>query len=272
MPVTRMVALGSSFAAGPGIEPLADAAAGRSERNFPHLVAEALGAALIDATVSGATSETILRVPQRRGRRRFMPQIESIDPRRGVDLVTITSGGNDLGYLAAVLRAATANRLAARRVAAPLARLLREDRAPVRDEQVEQATRGLTAVVEAVRQRAPHARILLVDYLTIVGPETRPSAAVPFTVPQLDRIRTTAERLAGVFREAARRSGAELVTVSDVSESHALDAADPWVNGLRLRFPFRELGSSFHPNAAGMAAVSQAVLLHLAAPEGRAEG
>src|SRR3569623_115027 len=61
----HLVALGSSFAAGPGIEPVADAGAMRAARNYPHLLAERLGAELTDLTVSGATTGTILSKAQR---------------------------------------------------------------------------------------------------------------------------------------------------------------------------------------------------------------
>src|SRR3954470_1574461 len=57
--IRRIAALGSSYAAGPGIEPVADRRAHRSARNYPQLLAERLGAALTDLTVSGATTETI---------------------------------------------------------------------------------------------------------------------------------------------------------------------------------------------------------------------
>ena len=263
MSITRVVALGSSFAAGPGIPPVADAAALRSRRNYPNLVATALGASLIDATVSGATTDTILRTPQRRGLRRFPPQIESIRTGSEVDLVTITAGGNDLGYLASLLRAGLANRLSSRAITAPLGRRLRGSGATaVPADQVERAADGLAAIVAAVAERVPRARILLVDYLTIVGPGTRPSDAVPFTQEELERFRSTAAQLVAAFQRAEQRSVAELVRVSELSQSHALDAREPWVNGLR---PFRELSSSFHPNAPGMRAVADAVLRHLGA-------
>jgi hypothetical protein len=55
MSYRHLVALGSSFAAGPGIEPIADRGAMRSARNYPHVLAEHFGAQLTDLTVSGAT-------------------------------------------------------------------------------------------------------------------------------------------------------------------------------------------------------------------------
>ena len=65
---SRYVAMGSSFAAGPGIAPRASASprrAGRSAGNHAHLVASALGLDLHDVTYSGATTSDILR-PERR--------------------------------------------------------------------------------------------------------------------------------------------------------------------------------------------------------------
>ena len=61
--MTRYVALGSSMAAGPGIQPTvagSPLAAGRSTRNYPHLVANARNLDLVDVTFSGATTAHLL--------------------------------------------------------------------------------------------------------------------------------------------------------------------------------------------------------------------
>src|SRR3954471_24449688 len=65
MTYRRYVALHSSYAASPGIDPVIDRAAGRSGRNYPHLPAHVLCAELTDATVGGATTATILETHQR---------------------------------------------------------------------------------------------------------------------------------------------------------------------------------------------------------------
>jgi len=60
----RYVAMGSSFAAGPGIGqrvPGSPRAAGRSTGNYAHLVARRLGLDLDDVTFSGATTQDMLR-------------------------------------------------------------------------------------------------------------------------------------------------------------------------------------------------------------------
>src|SRR5271155_3280603 len=93
---SRYVAMGSSFAAGPGLTPRAPVSprrAGRSAGNYAHLVAGALGLDLHDMTSSGATTGDILQ-PSAGGQR---AQLDAVTP--ATRLVTITAGGNDVGYL-----------------------------------------------------------------------------------------------------------------------------------------------------------------------------
>src|SRR5947208_9857129 len=85
------------MAAGPGIPPVVHRKAMRSGRNYPHQLAEALGLRLIDATVSGATTENVLRTRQKTLLGSVPPQLEELVPEAA--LVTITIGGNDLGYI-----------------------------------------------------------------------------------------------------------------------------------------------------------------------------
>ena len=64
MTVLHIAALGSSFAAGPAIEPIVDTTARRSSNNYAHLTAAALDAKLTDLTSSGATLLNVLSQPQ----------------------------------------------------------------------------------------------------------------------------------------------------------------------------------------------------------------
>ena len=92
-----IAAMGSSFAAGPGIEPISDPTAVRSERNYPHQLAERLGARLVDLTVSGATTANILDTAQQMvSGHVYPPQIDGVPA--DADVVTITAGGNDLQF------------------------------------------------------------------------------------------------------------------------------------------------------------------------------
>jgi lysophospholipase L1-like esterase len=253
-------ALGSSFAAGPGIEPIVDVSAMRSGNNYPRQLARLLQADLTDLTVSGATTATILHQPQTTvWGTEFPPQLDGLpDP---VDLVTVTAGGNDLQYMAAMLFTAW-NRVdpggpMATLIGAELADALRAPSPAL----VERTAAGLTQIVTRIRARAPRARVLLVDYLTIIGPTTEPAPGVPFDTGEIDTFRAIQTALETAYQAAAEHSRAELVRVSAISRDHALGSPHPWI------FPFAPdpaAAGSFHPNAAGMAAVAAAVAAALA--------
>src|SRR3954469_4529470 len=89
-------AIGSSFAAGPGIpspQPSSPAGCARSTNNYPSVLARELGVGLIDATCSGPTPANVVTTPQS-GQ---PPQADQVTA--GTRLVTVTIGGNDVDYL-----------------------------------------------------------------------------------------------------------------------------------------------------------------------------
>jgi lysophospholipase L1-like esterase len=244
---------------------MADANAMRSSRNYAHLLAEALGARLTDLTIGGATTATILDTPQRLGLRRFPPQIDGLP--RDADLVTITAGGNDLRFAASLLKAGWAGWFAQHALTRSLGRRWSAGVVPpIGPEDVERAASGLARVVDGVRARVPSARILLVDYLTIVGAETVPAENVPLDAATIAGFRQVGLQLDQAFATAAQRSGAELVRISALSASHALGSPEPWVVGFAPTF--RGI-TAFHPTAAGMQAIAGALASYL---DGRAPG
>jgi lysophospholipase L1-like esterase len=256
----HLVALGSSYAAGPGLPPVVEKAAMRSGVNYAHQLADRLDARLTDLTVSGATTATIASQAQRTLRgKTFPPQVHGVPD--DADLVTVTAGGNDMNYIGTLLRLALAGRLRGRLRAWPVGAVLAGPSAPVvAPAAMDSAVAGLLRIVRAVRSRAPQARILLVDYLTVIGPDTTPGPSVPLTTEQLAALRGIKAQLDAVFESAADQSGAELVRASALSVEHALGAPDPWVFGLES---LRRLPASFHPNAAGMGAVAAEIHRHL---------
>jgi lysophospholipase L1-like esterase len=94
-PGARYVAIGSSYAAGFGIRPLepGSGACGRSEVDYPHLVAAKLRLQLDDVSCGGAVTANALDTPQGSTR----PQIDAVTPQ--TRLVTLTIGGNDVNYV-----------------------------------------------------------------------------------------------------------------------------------------------------------------------------
>ncbi|NDJ91701.1 SGNH/GDSL hydrolase family protein [Mycolicibacter kumamotonensis] len=251
--MNRYVALGSSMAAGPGIRPgvaAAPRAARRSTRNYPHLVANALNFELVDVTFSGATTAHLLTERQHGA----TPQIEALDGSE--TLVTITIGGNDVGYVP-LLMAATLPRVT--RLLPTIGALLDRDK---RQQALDEVQGALRAVGTAVRQRAPRARVIFVDYLTLLPPAGIRAGGLPEHVVELAR--HVADELERHTATAAAATGAEIVRAGQASREHHPWSAQPWTVGAGLPLPWRPW--PFHPNAAGMAAVADMVTARLAGP------
>lgn len=247
-----LAAVGSSFAAGPNIEPHADPSVGRSAKNYPHQLAELLGSQLVDLTVVGATTANIIDVPQQMfdGSTR-PPQLDGLPAE--ADLVTITAGGNDLQFLGAMLYTAWTHQDPAGQMTELLRPMLPDGIPAPTEVSVELATSGLVSIVGHVRDRAKAARVVLVDYLTILDPVVS-GVATTFTSEEVARFLEIQTALASCFVDAAGRTGADLVQASALSVDHALGSDAPWVQSFHL--DFMESGASFHPNAEGMAAVA----------------
>ncbi|GAB2649944.1 SGNH/GDSL hydrolase family protein [Kribbella swartbergensis] len=234
-----------------------DRPAGRSGGNYPHLVAAELGLDLVDVTYSGATTANLLDTPQDAA----PPQLEAVGP--GTALVTITAGGNDLEYVGTFHRGSMLNTLAkpATLLGRRVANRIRARVSYLKDDTAYQAvTDSLVRVVERAREQAPSARILLVDYLTLVGPGTRPRLDVPLNEEQLPSIAMMADGLAAAFAKAAAATGVDLIAASAASRDHGIGSAEPWTTGFSLRPPGLGGFVPYHPNAAGMRAVADLIV------------
>lgn len=229
----------------------------RSALNYPHLVAAGLGAVLTDLTFSGATTATVLSDDQPTADgSTYPPQMLGLPG--NADLVTVTAGGNDLQFIGSMMFAAVTR-------AEPDNPLLPGMRGTFRDgipeptaSRVATAADGLSRIVDRVREKAPGARVLLVDYLTVVTDATERSSEAPFTPAELAVILRIQGAVADAFTTAAKRTGADFVRASALSTGHGIGSRDPWVFGFRT--PERASPASFHPNAAGMRAVADEIL------------
>jgi lysophospholipase L1-like esterase len=252
---SRYVAMGSSFAAGPGLPsrvPGSPRRAGRSSGNYAHLVARALGLDLHDVTFSGATTSDILR-PSAAGQPAQLDAVTS-----ATELVTITAGGNDVGYLPRLTLASLPWPL---RVLPPVtARVNALGDTHATDERFGQLERNLAALAGRLRDRAPACRVLVVDYLSILPPDgPAPSPPPPAGLTAWGR--AIATRLAATTQAAAGTAGWTYVGASAASADHHAWSGAPWTRRFHLSL---RGGAPYHPNAAGMAAVAELVLAALA--------
>jgi lysophospholipase L1-like esterase len=257
---SRYVAMGSSFAAGPGLPsrvPGSPRRAGRSTGNYAHLVARALALDLHDVTFSGATTSDILSSSVA-GR---PAQLDAVTPATG--LITITAGGNDVGLVPRL----TLTSLPWPLRALPPLRDRVDDLGDARgtDRRFAALGENFAAIGRRLHDLAPACRVVLVDYLTILPPDGRDTGGRP-PAGIAEWGRATADRLAVATRAAAAAAGWDYVAASTASADHHAWSATPWT---RRFHPSLRGGAPFHPNAAGMAAVADLVLAALGGPGGR---
>lgn len=259
MTVLHIAALGSSFAAGPGIEPIVDTTARRSSKNYAHLTAAALDAKLTDLTSSGATLLNVLSEPQSFWiARSLVPQLDLLPP--DVDIVTLTAGGNDLGYSKGMLFDAFRTSIGESPV---LGRALKatgliDKHADAGNVTFGQVKQRFLEIFDRVHEIAPKAKIYLVQYLDVFGPDTDVQSDQPLDKERSEYYRSIADDLAQTYRDAAalRQDFVQLVGMSDLSKGHALGSEEPWVTGFTSTMMFTGM-VPYHPNVSGHAAVAQ---------------
>ncbi|MEZ5737924.1 MAG: SGNH/GDSL hydrolase family protein [Novosphingobium sp.] len=253
VPGGRYVAMGSSMAAGPGLgppKPDTPARCMRTFANYPTRLAERLLLTLFDATCSGATTDHIL------GPWNELPaQIDAVTA--DTDLVTVTIGGNDLNYVGGLLAATCGAEgtitIAGNVYPCPPRRL------PL-DEDFDRVEANLREIARQVKARAPKARLVFVQYLTLV-PDVL-CDATPISPQDADIARGIAARLASITAKVARETRAMVVPADLLSRNHTPCDAEPWAVGSPPDYDGSQ-GAPWHPNFSGMKGVADALAAQL---------
>jgi lysophospholipase L1-like esterase len=230
-PGGRYVAIGSSYAAGYDIRPLEpdSGSCGRSQVDYPHLVAAKLRLRLDDVSCAGAVTANALRTPQGSA----PPQIDAVTPR--TRLVTLTIGGNDVNYIGTAIACGQPNSTCA---------------ATADPAQTNAAFRALphslTKLIQAIRKKAPSATIVLVTYPRLVPPTA--CRALHYTPAATRLVGSIGERLEQVFVTVAKSDHVSLVDPYVLGAAHGPCATgtNNWVAGL-----VAANGFEYHPTAAG---------------------
>ncbi|MEV0354819.1 SGNH/GDSL hydrolase family protein [Nocardia sp. NPDC050697] len=247
----RYVALGDSYASGPGLAPPADQLCERSQRNYGHLVAAALSVReYVDATCGGAVTAN-LSTSQKPG----VPPQQSVLT-ADTDLVTITIGGNDAGFVEVM---STCGVLGVAPVVpdpcrAHYTRTGTDELARRLDEVV---APGLRAAFAEIRARAPHATIVATTYPRLVPDSGQCWPAVPFAAGDLPYLDALHRGLNDTIAAEAAKAGVAVADVFGPSAGH--DACQPadirWTEPL-----IGATDAAAHPNRTGMEQTAQAVL------------
>lgn len=235
--VRQYAALGDSFTAGSGMPAIEDADCQRSARNYPHLLAAAVGARLDDASCGGARTVDVQGNQPSLGEV-IPPQLASVGP--GTDLVTIALGLNDAGYGPVVFGCWS---LAAQDPqGAPCRDSFRTSGGDSVAAILPDVRARLLAVVKAVRSRAPDAEIVLVGYPQPV-PQHGTCAELPFATGDYDYVRRFFANVDGIVEQVARQSGVRYLDMLAASRGHSTCSDEPWVAGAESSSTFMP----FHP-------------------------
>ena len=236
----KYVAMGSSFGAGPGITSQADdppTRCTRSKDNYAHQLARKHGLKLVDVSCSGATTAHILGPWNE-----LKPQLDAVDA--DTRLVTVTIGGNDVRLTASLGANACRTAGAANCPALP---------APPTAQEWADLETHLTQIAGEVRRRAPAARLVYVDYTTVL-PAEGTCPALSLTAEQAAADREINRHVVEITARVAKARGSGLVAASAITAGHDACSAEPWANG----YPPAK-GAAFHPRLEAHTAIAEAL-------------
>lgn len=263
-PPVRYVALGDSFSSGEGAGTYAagtDTRANRCHRStaaYPELFTQAFGklpdqngrtASLQFWACSGARTGNILKRSQGKAKAEG-PQISRMTT--DTDLVTVTIGGNDAGFLRMLI---ACSRAAPGRTVAPC------DNAEV-DKRVSSVAAPLKRVFTAIRQRAPHATVIVLDYPQLFPADHVEQGCLalrPWSRHSQHVLRDATVKLDDALSAAAAHAGVWFDEVREEFAGHAVCDPEPWVSPLKASLNPNRLIESFHPNAQGQRAYADAL-------------
>ncbi|WP_082010461.1 SGNH/GDSL hydrolase family protein [Novosphingobium malaysiense] len=249
----QYVAMGSSYAAGPLLPPAKPGApkrCGQSLNNYPTLLAERFGMVLIDRSCSGATTDHVL------GPWNEIPaQIASVTPE--TRLVTITIGGNDLSYVGNLFSATCAFNAKALALSGAKPKPCGVVRVPTESDYARDEAQ-LNAIVQRIRDVAPQARVVFVQYLSPLPPAGALCAATPLSEEHAAIIRTIGQRLAEMTDRVALANGALVVEMNLASANHTPCDPEPWMIGAPQGYDGKQ-GLQWHLNKAGMQAAADGI-------------
>jgi lysophospholipase L1-like esterase len=243
------VALGDSYSAASGVLPpdlTAPPQCARSTANYPHVLAEAIGATLTDVTCGGAETNDFFE-PQHEG---VAPQLDAVTA--DADLITMTIGGNDSGVFINSIISCGAAGLSTAGQGSPC-----KDRYGSQFVDTVRTTTypALVEALRAVRAAAPDAEVAILGYPWILPERGACFDRMPVAEGDVPYLRSLQATLNDAVRRAAAETGVSYVDMAEVSEGH--DACAPL--GVRWVEPVLQTTNPVvvHPNALGEAAMAE---------------
>lgn len=250
------VALGDSYVAGPLIphvvfgphDPLGCL---RSDANYAHLVAAALGLSLTDMSCIGAETGNMTN-PQNVTIGINPPQLSAITAATRV--VTMSIGGNDIGFSEIVRNCSAKSPTGPTPVGPNCTSYYDANGNDIIGQRIANITPVITSIVQQIHTLAPQAKVFLVTYpdvLPLTGSGCWPS--VPVEASDLPYLTSKQIQLNTMFKTVAAANKAFFVNTYQPSVGHdaCSAAATRWVEPIFL--PTALHAAPLHPNGTGMA-------------------
>ena len=243
----KYVALGDSYTADPSVSAQAPGSPSKCERsakNYPHLVAAALGLELTDVSCDGADVGDLQR-SQLHG---VPPQFQALTP--ATQVVTVGIGGDDGNLFASLLNDCAEASLHPRQAGgAPCGRGgAKLPRSAAADEP------HLSGAYAHIHELAPGAKVFVVGYPDVFTAHGACPKVLPFTRAANAFANSTEKDLNKAVKQAAEANGDVYVDTysSSVTRNSCASPAVRWIE------PFVTAPNVFpmHPNARGVAGVA----------------
>jgi lysophospholipase L1-like esterase len=254
------VALGDSYTAAHGV-PGTDWLDGclQSDRNYPHLVADALPTStLVDVSCSGTATHHMV-TERSYGTVVHPPQFDALT--EDADLVTVSIGYNDFRLFTTLFGRCVEIGKRDPDGSPCQDRLIRPNGYDYLAKRVSIVGKRVAKIVRDIRDRAPEARILVVGYPHLLPATGYCRNRVPLAKGDYPYVRGVNDAMSDAQREAAEGvEDAEFVDVAAASVGHDVCSDDPWVAGID---PASTRAAAYHPFAIEQRAVADLILEQL---------
>jgi lysophospholipase L1-like esterase len=222
--IVDYVALGDSYSSGVGTVD-ASGSCGRSPSSYPSLWAADHPSAVLHFDACGGAKTDDVRT------------LQLANLTGDTDLVSITVGGNDVGF-SPTLSVCTAGTDA----------VCEQQVASARTAIAQVLPGALDATYQAIRQAAPNAAVVVLGYPRLFDP----AASCPegsLSVGKREVLNAAADDLTKVIADRAQAAGFTFVDVRPPFAGHEICTPEAWINDVSQDRP----ADSYHPNADGYA-------------------
>jgi lysophospholipase L1-like esterase len=258
------VALGDSFTAGTFVPNQVGQPAGcsRSDHNYPSLVAAATAVAQFRDVSCSAATTAHMTSPQAVALGSNPPQFDALSA--AARLVTVGIGGNDVGLVGAALKCVALGTLAPTGTACRSS-FAKRGGGDMLVDQIAATGPKIAATLQAIHERSPQARVLLVGYPAVAPRDGKGCyPLIPLSDDDVAYLEEMLRRTNAMLAEQAAANDAEYVDTYEDSTGH--DACKPigtrWFEGVVPTSP----AFPVHPNAMGLASMARSVLRVLGQP------